>query len=754
MADSGGTEAASPRPLLSRASITLLVLTTIALCGTSLYSFLLFHSLAELFSIVVAFGIFIVAWNTRQVLESNYLLFLGIAYLFIGGLDLVHTLAYKGMGIFDGYGANLPTQLWIAARYLEGFSLLAAPFRIEKRCGAPRLIAGFSAVFLLALAAIFFGLFPDCFLEGSGLTPFKKNSEYLICLLLLGALAALARKRSAFDRPIFRIITASILFTMGSELAFTFYVSVYGLSNLIGHVFKFVSFYLIYKALIETGLARPYQLLFREVSRREAQFQAGERKYRSLFDNMQNGFAYQRIILNDQGVPADWVFLEVNSAFERLTGLRQEDVVGRRVTEVLPGIEQDPADWIGRFGQVALTGQPVQFESYARLLQKWFSVSAFSPQEGLFAVTFSDISASKQAEAALARAHEQSEADRQRLEAILETTPVAVVLIEAATGRLSYINRRAAEIYGTDSSELDLATHLAAVQALRADGTPYSPEDLPVSQALRGERVYNEEMTIQRADGVRVPVAANAAPLRDARGNVAAAVVVFDDITERKKAVEAIKASLHEKEVLLKEVHHRVKNNLQVISSLVSLQADEAADEAVRAGLADVTNRVRSMALVHEKVYQSTELGRIDFADYLRSLLGYLWRAHGADEAHVSLRLDLTPVLLPVVTAVPCGLIVNELAGNALKHAFVGRAAGEVLVSFQEIDGRISLFVQDDGVGLPAGFDWQQARSLGLRLVHMLAGQLRAEVEILANGGTAFRIRFQRAEEDGETRRL
>jgi len=211
---------------------------------------------------------------------------------------------------------------------------------------------------------------------------------------------------------------------------------------------------------------------------------------------------------------------------------------------------------------------------------------------------------------------------------------------------------------------------------------------------------------------------------------------------ELAKQMEERTRQLYEKEVLLKEVHHRVKNNLQVISSLVGLQADGSKDETVREVLKDVTYRVRSMALVHEKLYQSADLACIDFAEYVRSLLGYLWRAQGL-AASVQLTLDLDAVSLLVDTAVPLGLILNELAGNALKHAFRGRSEGEVTVSLHNSEeGRISLVVRDNGVGLPEGLDWRQAKSLGLRLVQMLAGQVGAGVEVNSMEGTKFEIFF------------
>ncbi len=248
---------------------------------TSLYDFLLFHSLAEIFSVVVAMGIFMIFWNTREISHSTFFHLLGVAYLFVGGLDLLHTLAYKGTGIFPGYGADLPTQLWIGARYLESLSLLAASLLMDRRILHRDLLAVYGLITGLLLVLIFGGIFPTCFIEGVGLTPFKKISEYLICLILIGAAAGMIRVQDRFDPDVYRLTLASILFTIASELLFTFYISVYGISNLIGHFFKIISFYLIYKAVIETGLARPYQLLFREVKQ-------SERQYRLLAENVED----------------------------------------------------------------------------------------------------------------------------------------------------------------------------------------------------------------------------------------------------------------------------------------------------------------------------------------------------------------------------------------------------------------------------------------------------------------------------------
>ncbi len=225
------------------------------------------------------------------------------------------------------------------------------------------------------------------------------------------------------------------------------------------------------------------------------------------------------------------------------------------------------------------------------------------------------------------------------------------------------------------------------------------------------------------------------------------AVITHLNITEQKQAQERLKTILQEKDVLLKEVHHRVKNNMQIISSLVNMHANTLKDPALLAVFASVRDQIRAMALVHEKLYNSDDLGRVDFAAYARSLLDYLWRAHGEGAAHVKLTLDMDPIMLSLETAVPCGLMLNELASNALKHAFQGRADGEISVTLHSTsDGSFCLSVKDDGIGLPTGLDWRQSSSLGLKLVQLLAGQLDGAVTVRTNSGTGteFEVAFGR----------
>lgn len=238
----------------------------IALYVVSLESYLLFHSLAELVGIVVAFGLFVIAWNARGYLENDYLLFVGLSYVFVAFIDSLHTLAYKGMGVFTRQDANLPTQLWILARYMQSISLLLAPLVLRRKLRVPFVFAAYSLATILPLLSIFYWqIFPDCFIDGVGLTPFKRISEYVICLILVGSVLLLLQSPQAFDRQVLRLVIGSIAVTIVSELNFTFYVSVYGFSNLVGHYGKILASYLMYKAIIETGVRKPFSLLFRDL---------------------------------------------------------------------------------------------------------------------------------------------------------------------------------------------------------------------------------------------------------------------------------------------------------------------------------------------------------------------------------------------------------------------------------------------------------------------------------------------------------
>ena len=181
------------------------------------------------------------------------------------------------------------------------------------------------------------------------------------------------------------------------------------------------------------------------------------------------------------------------------------------------------------------------------------------------------------------------------------------------------------------------------------------------------------------------------------------------------------------------------------------MTTDDSARQALRGAFDDLRDQVRTMALVHEKLYQSQSLEKVDFAEYARALLDYIWRVYGEKAAGIRLTLDTQPVTFSVQAAVPCGLILNELTTNALKHAYLGRTDGELTVTLRaKPDGDVCLCVSDNGVGLPAGFDWRQSRSLGLQLVQMLVGQLGGTLDVHHDRGTTIQITFKPVKQGDE----
>jgi|GEM_PF-871715 len=241
---------------------------SIFLIFISFNNYLLFHTLAELFAIAVAVMMFIVAIYTYDYSRNHFLTFLATGYFWIAALDLIHTLVYKGMSVYPFDSLNIPTQFWIVARYSEALLLLLAPLFIRRPINRQAYFIGFGLIFLVLYLLVLNGGLPDTFIEGEGLTSFKVNSEYIICVIFLLALGHLYYKQEQLRPGIFPFLAISIFATICAELAFTFYIDVYGFSNLIGHIFKLFSFWLIFYSIIRISLQEPYEILESLVSKR------------------------------------------------------------------------------------------------------------------------------------------------------------------------------------------------------------------------------------------------------------------------------------------------------------------------------------------------------------------------------------------------------------------------------------------------------------------------------------------------------
>lgn len=335
----------------------------------------------------------------------------------------------------------------------------------------------------------------------------------------------------------------------------------------------------------------------------------------------------------------------------------------------------------------------------------------------------------------------QEKIERYRL--LFELAPVAIVV--AVDGKLAFADARAATILGAAN-----ARELVGVPVAQFVHSEYKEQFKNRSRLLLKERKVAPlaEQTWVRLDGKTIDVEAVSVPFTY-KGKPAAQTV-FADITQRKRAEAQIEASLKEKEILLREIHHRVKNNLQVISSLLRFHSRHVEDRGFGEVFRDFDSRIRSMALIHEHLYGAGELSRVDFRSYLGRVARQLFHSHG-DTGKVRFSITSDRISLSVDTAIPCGLILNELVSNSLRHAFPGDLAGEIRVDFRAVgNDEFVLTVSDDGIGLPRHLDPKHCESLGFQLVLALAKQLRAEVGVSREKGTELRFRFKARKEVGK----
>ncbi|MEL7561519.1 MASE3 domain-containing protein [Dehalogenimonas sp. 4OHTPN] len=282
--------------------------------------FLLFHSIVELIGVVVAFSIFIIAWNARRLLDNGFLLFIGIGFLFVGVLGLMHTLSYRGMGVFIGYEpVNLAAQFWIATRFIQAAVLLAASAFILRRLNVNAAFLGFGVLTILTITSILvWRNFPQMFDPDAGLTTFKIAGEFFITFILVLAIANLRRNRVGLDRTVVGYLTGALLANIASEMAFTLYTDAYGLLNTAGHLLLITSIYFIYKALIETGLRKPFDLLFRQLRK-------NEEKYRLLFNSGSDA-----VFFIDEGDK----FVEVNDRACEVLGYSRAELLTMGISDI------------------------------------------------------------------------------------------------------------------------------------------------------------------------------------------------------------------------------------------------------------------------------------------------------------------------------------------------------------------------------------------------------------------------------------
>jgi PAS domain S-box-containing protein len=437
----------------------------------------------------------------------------------------------------------------------------------------------------------------------------------------------------------------------------------------------------------------------------------------------------------------DGTYLQINAAFTETLGYTLEDLKGKTVLDITH--PDDIATTLENSNRL-LAGQVHQCEQEQRYIHKngqivyaILRITLVRTAQGdpsYFLSQILDITERKQAEAAL----RQSELS---LRGIFQQSALGISIVDHR-GHYLKVNPALEEILGYSAAEL---THMSFCDLTH-------PEDIQedwqlFQEVLNGQRdrYHLEKRYIHRSGKVvwcRLAVSA----VRDPEGKNLFIIGICEDITEEKRAKLQIQAALQEKEVLLREIHHRVKNNLQIISSLLRLQADQIKSRKYARVFKDAGSRIQAMSLIHEGLYQSNNLAAVDLKQYLHNLISNLFHSYGVNPESIRANIRAEGIRLNLDDAVLCGLIINELVTNSLKYAFPKGRSGEIEIHFSQTRKYTQLRVSDNGVGLPPNFDFKETQSLGLQLVATLTDQLQGKIQLRSKPGTTFIITFPRSE--------
>ena len=460
-------------------------------------------------------------------------------------------------------------------------------------------------------------------------------------------------------------------------------------------------------------------------------------RYFDLYDLAPVGY----FTLNHQGL-----ILEANLTASKLLGMARGDLINHPLSRFVLPEDQDTNSL--HFKQLFKTGEPLEWEM--RLVRKaaapfWTRVEATRVHDAEGAsvcrALVSDITERNRARQELLDAHSLSTAAYEETAAIYAHAPIIMLVVDDQL-RVIKVNDMAMRFAGREASEM---LGLSPCEALGCSSNEGPLSRVPLDTITNGTRQDHVEAWLPFAGQPQQRcLLISTAPMQfEGRKR---ALVCAQDVTELKRTVRQLESALTEKTVLLKEVHHRVKNNLAVISSLLRMQADTHGSAEAKAALAQSQMRVRSMALIHEHLCGNDHLDRINFSEYARQLVREMYTAFVIEPGRISLEVAADAIELGLDRAVPCALILNELMSNAFKHAFPGERKGEIRISFREsAPGELELAIQDDGIGSSAVLGEGKTNSLGLSIVRILTTQLDGTLDQEPCAGTRFVLRFPAA---------
>ena len=433
------------------------------------------------------------------------------------------------------------------------------------------------------------------------------------------------------------------------------------------------------------------------------------------------------------------IISEFNPAAEATFGYEKEEIIGQDIKVLFSDSEEMGEVLRTIRKQGCFASEIFNKKKNNSLFITYLSASILKDEEGNVVGSMGvsrDITSIKKAE-------EELKLSEERHRAIYDQAYIGIARI-ARIGRFLLVNERLCEMFGYSAQEMYKSTFYDLTLPDEVEESLRKWDEL-----LSGElENFSKEQTYIHKNGSHVNTNVTVSLVRDTKGHPNYYVAVFEDITERKTQEKELLESLNEKETLLKEVHHRVKNNMQVISSILNLQSAYIDDEGALQMLKESQDRIKSMSMIHESLYQSKMLSRVNFTEYVTNISKNLYHSYVRPEGGISLDFQLDEVFLNLDTSIPCGLILNELLSNAMKYAFVGRSTGGITIQLVSSDDNLRLSVKDDGVGLPEEFNIEESNSLGLQLVSALVSQIRGELNIETGEQTNFTISFKEQKDE------
>lgn len=432
-------------------------------------------------------------------------------------------------------------------------------------------------------------------------------------------------------------------------------------------------------------------------------------------------------------------FVYGNEYSAMITGYSVKEMLGKYFWEL---IHPDQKEELAKRGAERLKGNEVQSRYDLKIIdksgnEKWLDYSGtlikYMGKPAVLGVAY-DITELRKTQQALI----ESEL---KYRTLIENMSEVILYVDNSD-RILFANDNVKEMFGYKKEEL--TGHIAGDLLVEDEYRSVMNDRIKLRRHGFTDRF---ELKLRKKSGESFWAEISSAPLKDNNGKLIGSIGIYSDISERKNYEITIENSLQQKDLLLKEIHHRVKNNLQIISSLIKLQSSHVNDKEIHSLFAESQNRIKTMALIHEKLYRSKDISVIEFYDYIKNLIDSLYVSYGISAERVVPEIEFRSIYLDIDTAIPCGLIINELVSNCLKYAFPNQLKGKIFIDlFESGDMEYKLIIKDNGAGIPGNIDFKNTASLGLKLVKILSEQLGGSVMLNRENGTEFIINFKKAD--------